>query len=155
MAFGQFFRNLSNKSQKIVLADADGNIIDSVEYFDSAPWPTSPDGGGTYLKLISTSLDNNLASSWEASTDDTLSTDSFLASSSLSIYPNPVTNVLTISASTPISGVKIFNILGALVHEVKTDSQNINMDMSAYSSGIYFIKIYNEEGFTSRKIIKK
>lgn len=77
MAFGQFFRNLSNKSQKIVLADADGNIIDSVEYFDSAPWPTSPDGGGTYLKLISTSLDNNLASSWEASTDDTLSTDSF------------------------------------------------------------------------------
>ena len=46
-------------------------------------------------------------------------------------------------------------ILGALVHEVKTDSQNINMDMSAYSSGIYFIKIYNEEGFTSRKIIKK
>ena len=155
VAFGQFFRNLSNKSQKIVLADADGNIIDSVEYFDSAPWPTSPDGGGTYLKLISTSLDNNLASSWEASTDDTLSTDSFLASSSLSIYPNPVTNVLTISASTPISGVKIFNILGALVHEVKTDSQNINMDMSAYSSGIYFIKIYNEEGFTSRKIIKK
>jgi hypothetical protein len=37
VAFGQFFRNLSNKSQKIVLADADGDIIDSVEYFDSAP----------------------------------------------------------------------------------------------------------------------
>ena len=66
-----------------------------------------------------------------------------------------MTNVLTISASTPISGVKIFNILGALVHEVKTDSQNRKMDMSAYSSGIYFIKIYSEEGVTSRKIIKK
>jgi hypothetical protein len=30
--FGQFTRNLSNKSQKIVLADAYGNTIDSVEY---------------------------------------------------------------------------------------------------------------------------
>jgi hypothetical protein len=28
--FGQFTRNLSNKSQKIVLADAYGNTIDSV-----------------------------------------------------------------------------------------------------------------------------
>jgi hypothetical protein len=47
--FGQFTRNLSNKSQKIVLADAYGNTIDSVEYFDADPWPTSADGGGTTL----------------------------------------------------------------------------------------------------------
>lgn len=153
--FGQFVRNLSNKSQKIVLADADGNIIDSVEYFDAAPWPTTPDGGGTYLDLISTTLDNNLASSWVATNNDTLANRSFLASSTLTIYPNPVSNTLRIQASKPMTGVKMFNILGALVHEIKTDSENINMDLSAYSSGIYFITIYNDEGFTSRKIIKK
>ena len=153
--FGQFVRNLSNKSQKIVLADADGNIIDSVEYFDAAPWPTTPDGGGTYLNLISTTLDNNLASSWVATNNDTLANRSFLASSTLTIYPNPVSNILRIQASKPMTGVKMFNILGALVHEIKTDSENINMDLSAYSSGIYFLTIYNDEGFTSRKIIKK
>lgn len=153
--FGQFVRNLSNKSQKIVLADADGNIIDSVEYFDAAPWPTTPDGGGTYLDLISTTLDNNLASSWVATNNDTLANHSFLASSTLTIYPNPVSNTLLIQASKPMTGVKMFNILGALVHEIKTDSENINMDLSAYSSGIYFLTIYNDEGFTSRKIIKK
>ncbi|MDD2674643.1 MAG: CotH kinase family protein [Flavobacterium sp.] len=153
--FGQFVRNLSNKSQKIVLADADGNIIDSVEYFDAAPWPTTPDGGGTYLDLISTALDNNLASSWVATNNDTLANRSFLASSTLSIYPNPVSSTLQIQASKPMTGVKMFNILGVLQHEIKTDSENITMDLSAYSSGIYFITIYNEEGFTSRKIIKK
>jgi hypothetical protein len=63
--FGQFTRNLSNKSQKIVLADAYGNTIDSVEYFDADPWPTSADGGGTYLDLVNTALDNNIAS-WVA-----------------------------------------------------------------------------------------
>jgi hypothetical protein len=30
--------------KKIVLADAYGNTIDSVEYFDADPWPTSADG---------------------------------------------------------------------------------------------------------------
>lgn len=153
--FGQFIRNLSNKSQKIILADADGNIIDSVEYFDAAPWPTTPDGGGTYLDLISTTLDNNVASSWVATNNDTLSNPSFLASSTLTIYPNPVSNVLRIETSKPMSGVKMFNVLGALVYEVKTDSENVNMDLSAHSSGIYFITIYNEDGFTNRKIIKK
>ena len=73
----------------------------------------------------------------------------------LVFYPNPVSNTLRIQASKPMTGVKMFNILGALVHEIKTDSENINMDLSAYSSGIYFLTIYNDEGFTSRKIIKK
>lgn len=153
--FGQFTRNLSNKSQKIVLADADGNIIDSVEYFDSAPWPTTPDGGGSYLDLINTTLDNNLASSWVASSSDALSNQSFLASSAFMIYPNPVSNMVTIQAGKPMTGVKIYNILGALMQEIKTSSENLNLDLSAYSHGVYFITVYNEDGFTSKKIIKK
>jgi CotH kinase protein/Lamin Tail Domain len=64
--FGQYSRNLSNTSQNIVLADAFGNIIDRVEYSDTTPWPTAADGNGSYLQLISTNLDNNLASSWVA-----------------------------------------------------------------------------------------
>jgi hypothetical protein len=64
--FGQFTRNLSNKSQKNCFADAYGNTIDSVSIFDADPWPTSADGGGTYLDLVNTALDNNIASSWVA-----------------------------------------------------------------------------------------
>ncbi|RKS90371.1 putative secreted protein (Por secretion system target) [Flavobacterium limicola] len=153
--FGQFTRNLSNKSQKIVLADADGNIIDSVEYFDSAPWPTTPDGGGTYLKLISTALDNNLASSWEATSSDALSRDSFADVSSLALYPNPIVDKLTISAAKPITEVQLYTILGYLIKDIKTNSASINVDMSSFSTGIYFIKVQNEDGFTTRKIIKK
>lgn len=152
--FGQFTRNLSNKSQKIVLADADGNIIDSEEYFDAAPWPTTPDGGGSYVKLISTALDNNLASSWETTTSDALSRDSFADTSSVLIYPNPVEKVLTIQAGMPMTEVKIFNRLSALVQVIKVISDVISMDLIFYSSGVYFVKLYSEEGFTSLKIIK-
>ena len=48
-AFGQYSRNFSDKTQKIVLADAYGNVIDKVEYSDASPWPTDADGKGSYL----------------------------------------------------------------------------------------------------------
>lgn len=132
-----------------------GNYATKTEYFDTASWPSTLDGGGTYLDLISATLDSKVASSLVATDDDTISNSSFLASSTCTIYPNPVSNVLSIEASKPISGVKMFNIFGILVHEVKTNSENVNVDVSAYSNGIYFITICNEDGFTNKKIVKK
>ncbi|SDX50515.1 CotH kinase family protein [Flavobacterium degerlachei] len=153
--FGQFVRNLSNKSQKIVLADADGNIIDTVEYFDSAPWPTAADGGGSYLELISTSLDNNLASSWVATTSNVLSAKSFSAPSFFRIYPNPIADIMRIQSVKPMSSIQIFNILGALVQEIKVNSETITIDLSSYTKGIYFVRIYNDDAISSQKIMKK
>ncbi|GLU54345.1 CotH kinase family protein [Dyadobacter frigoris] len=69
-AFGQYTRNLSNKSQKLVLSDAFGNTIDVVEYLDNTPWPSSADGGGKSLELKEVNLNNSLASNWQASAAD-------------------------------------------------------------------------------------
>ena len=40
---------------------------DFVEYDDSLPWPTGPDGGGSTLELINTATDNSIAGSWAES----------------------------------------------------------------------------------------
>ena len=66
--FGQFTRNLSNKGEKLVLADGFGNVIDSVTYSDSSPWPNA-DGNGYYLELIDPHSDNSIAANWTASTN--------------------------------------------------------------------------------------
>ena len=63
--------------------------------------------------------------------------------------------MVTIQAGKPMTGVKIYSILGALMQEIKTSSENLNLDLSAYSQGVYFITVYNEDGFTSKKIIKE
>lgn len=155
-AFGQFTRNLSNSSYKIVLADGFGNTIDSVEYLDVSPWPTEADGTGSYLELISPYLENDLASNWIASNNSNLSTgSSSLESSIISIYPNPVTHFLNIQASEPLSGIKIFDVSGKLIYDLKQKSNTINTDWSQYSNGVYFVTIYNEFGFTTKKIIKQ
>ncbi len=85
-AFGQFTRNLSNSTQKLVLADAFGNTIDTVEYLDDAPWPDA-DGNGKFLQLTDSSLDNSLASSWVATDEVTLSTPTFSSSNSMTHFP--------------------------------------------------------------------
>ena len=154
-AFGQFTRNLSNSSQKIVLADGFGNTIDSVEYFDASPWPIEADGTGSYLQLINTSLDNNLASNWISSSNNVLSTNSTLESSILSIYPNPVTHFLSIHTTEQMSGIKIFDISGKLIFDLKQKSNTINTDWSIYPNGIYFVVIYDESSLVTKKIIKE
>jgi spore coat protein CotH len=155
-AFGQFTRNLSNSSQKLVLADGFGNTIDSVEYLDISPWPTEADGTGSYLELISPILENDLGSNWIASNNTNLSTGfSNLESSNISIYPNPVTHFLNIRSIEPMSGIKIFDVSGKLIYDLKQKSDVINTDWSKYSNGIYFVTIYNETGFVTKKIIKE
>lgn len=58
---------LSNSGEKIDLKDNSSNLIDTVSYSDSSPWPVSPDGTGPSLELKGPNLDNDLAASWGAS----------------------------------------------------------------------------------------
>jgi hypothetical protein len=153
-AFGQFSRNLSNTSQKIVLADGFGNTIDTVEYSNAAPWPGA-DGNGSYLQLSSTDVDNALASSWVATSDNNLSIAENSELKNLILYPNPVTSSLTIQSSQPILTYKVYDVLGRLLYESKQDSNTIKTDWSSYPKGIYFISVSNESGFSTKKIIKQ
>ena len=61
--------SLSNGGEELVLRHANGNIADSVEYGDAAPWPEWPDGQASSLELIDPFLDNSLPGAWTASDD--------------------------------------------------------------------------------------
>ncbi len=154
-AFGQYSRNLSNTSQKIVLADSYGNVIDTVEYFDTAPWPVEADGTGSYLQLVDTSLDNNLAANWQPSTNAILSNNAFKSSTSLSVYPNPVATTLFIQSTKPITNIKVFDVLGTLLQNVPVNANLGTVNLSTYAKGVYFVAVYDENGSTTKRIIKQ
>jgi hypothetical protein len=59
---------LTNTGEPIVIRDALNNIVDSVSYLPSAPWPTSPNGLGTSLILCNPNADNSIGSNWSAAT---------------------------------------------------------------------------------------
>ena len=69
------------------------------------------------------------------------------------IYPNPTKDFVKITGS-HISTVKIYNYLGILVKEIEANSNEIEIEVSNYNSGIYFIEINTENGNNIKRIIK-
>lgn len=72
-----------------------------------------------------------------------------------SMYPNPATNRLNISAKETIQNADIFNVLGKKVMSVNVNKTNESIDVSSLTSGIYLVK-YNVNGtIGTAKFIKQ
>jgi len=72
----------------------------------------------------------------------------------LKIYPNPTKNNLNINAENDISLVEIYNSLGQKIISKTNSSDQLFVDLSNISSGVYFIKTYSGENIQFTKIIK-
>jgi hypothetical protein len=154
--FDTFTRDLSNKSQNLVLSDAFGNLIDEVEYLDKAPWPETADGDGFYLELIDINSDNSLATSWMASSSDVLSTNFFTNSEvDFTVYPNPVEEKLMITSKQTIQKISIFNLLGQQVKTLQVNFKSGEVNISKLNKGMYFLNLQLINGARiSTKIFK-
>lgn len=68
----------------------------------------------------------------------------------INIYPNPFQNILNFS--TTVEEVKIFNIWGSVVYNLK-ENPSKNIDISCLQDGLYFVQLNG--GTSLQKIIKK
>ncbi|MBN1818252.1 MAG: lamin tail domain-containing protein, partial [Sedimentisphaerales bacterium] len=66
--YGPFSGRLNNDGERVELSNANGQILFSVRYNDTWPWPNSPDGTGHTLILATLGGDPEEASTWAAST---------------------------------------------------------------------------------------
>jgi len=64
--YGDLDFGLSADGDAVRLYDRDGNLVDSVAFDDTHPWPEAADGSGSTLELIHPDLDNALPESWSA-----------------------------------------------------------------------------------------
>jgi hypothetical protein len=78
--------------------------------------------------------------------------------SSFNVYPNPVSNILTIDAENQMQGlnkVRLFDAAGRLVYsESVTGLMTYKIDMSSYSKGTYLLSIETEDGNFQLPVIK-
>ncbi len=155
--FGQFTRNVSNKSQKLVLADAFGNVIDSVRYSDQSPWHVEADGVGYYLELINLNSDNSLAANWKISSHLLSDIVDNAAQSFVHVYPNPAQSKITVSSQQKsINSYEVIDLRGRTVLlQTGINSDRFTIDIEYLYPAVYLLKINcgNNESIV-QKIIK-
>jgi len=152
--FGQFTRHLSNSTEQLILADAFGNLIDYVEYYDVSPWPYA-DGNGAHLRLKDPSLDNSLAENWEASSDVITSVKEPVSDMAISVYPNPVRGILNISSETEISSISLYDLRGTILLTQECGGQTTVIDMNGFAPGTYIIRVFTRMGSFPRIVVKE
>ncbi|WP_219008632.1 T9SS type A sorting domain-containing protein [Aquimarina litoralis] len=97
--------------------------------------------------------------SFELTVDPTLSTEEFEFFNGISIYPNPVVDILHIenSEKTRLHKIEIYDINGRLV---KTSSKSgskgdLQLNVANLENGPYFIRIQGEKGSVMKQLIKR
>jgi hypothetical protein len=70
----------------------------------------------------------------------------------IKVYPNPAHNTISVDNSIPIKSINIYNLQGVLMAKSFVN----NVDISAFSAGIYLLEVENTEGSLSRiKFVKE
>jgi len=73
---------------------------------------------------------------------------------SFSYYPNPVKDILNISAKNGIKTVEIYNTAGQEVKSQKATGNNAQFNMSGLQSGSYTVRVVTSKGVETFKVIK-
>ena len=83
-----------------------------------------------------------------------LDSDTVSTTSSLSFFPNPVVDELTIIAQAPIESIIIYNVLGQSVFRFRPNAVNTKIDMSDLQSGTYFMEVSVNKTYKKVRVIK-
>jgi len=76
-----------------------------------------------------------------------------LNSGSVSIYPNPATDVVNVKSDYNITNIEVMNYIGQVVYSKKeTDSRLVKINTSSFEAGVYFVKVTTSQGVRTAKI---
>ena len=100
-------------------------------------------------------LDNFKFTNDEVESEDPPVSVNEVTNESLSIYPNPINDVLYLTSQQEISKIELYDITGALVFSKNNPSKNNKIDMHNYAKGAYLIKVtYSDNNAVVKKLTK-
>ncbi|MDF2437668.1 MAG: hypothetical protein K0Q95_2044 [Bacteroidota bacterium] len=111
--------------------------------------------GGTYDILVQGTEDVRLAVGFMVAYPVSLNENILVGD--LSVYPNPSTGVFNLKAGKTFtnSNVNVTDLQGKIIISEKMNGTNSSVDLSAFTSGMYFIQVTNEDKMINTKIIKE
>ncbi len=79
-----------------------------------------------------------------------LSIDEVFANN-IGVYPNPVSDVISILTTESIEKIELYNSLGQLIMDKNQQTKQLNVE--GLKSGVYFLKIYSGSRSTTKKVL--
>ncbi|TND01995.1 MAG: Kelch repeat type 1-containing protein [Bacteroidetes bacterium] len=73
----------------------------------------------------------------------------------ISVYPNPVKEIVTVLSQIKKGEIIIYNHALEKIYSAKVTGTKTEIDLGKAPNGIYFIKVISDEGTATRKIIKE
>jgi hypothetical protein len=71
------------------------------------------------------------------------------------VYPNPVSDKLSIEAQEAIGKVEIYNVMGTLVYSQKDCADKVEIETSQLPAGTYLIRLTTDNATVMRRFVKK
>jgi hypothetical protein len=153
-AFGQYNKRLNNDGETLILENRYKQIVDSVSYSDTIPWPVAADGLGYSIELADQNSDNSDYRNWKVSdykNGSPLKPQSIEESETV-LYPNPFTNKVYIGIGNPEFRdetfiVDVFNLHGSKVKTLELNSYKLIFEIPVQDlkQGVYIFQIQTRE----------
>jgi hypothetical protein len=74
---------------------------------------------------------------------------------SIMVYPNPVSDNLSIEAKEAIGKVEIYNVMGTLVYSQKDCESKVEIETSQLPAGTYLIRLTTDNATVMRRFVKE
>ncbi|TDY11926.1 T9SS type A sorting domain-containing protein [Meridianimaribacter flavus] len=125
-------------SRELITNDAEGNPIEMItQSYLFGSWVNSTRDRRTYPDCLTLS-------------------DEEVAFEEINIYPIPATDELTIENTTQQDfALQLFDINGKLIKVEQLLNYRNNLDVSSFNSGVYILKLSNQSGVYTKRIIKQ
>ena len=141
----------SGSGEALRLYDNYGQLIDSVTYGISAPWPLAAAGTGATLELKDPALDNTDGNNWYADVlkfgspgEMNYQTTGWIENknSELSIYPNPAKGEFFVKTTSVSTKIDLLTLQGVVLQTITLNSIGLqHVNINQLPDGIYLVRI--------------
>jgi len=109
-----------------------------------------PIDGVSYYRLRQTDFDGNVSFS-------PIERVEFIGQNRIQVFPNPSDGIfhLANSSQLDIEGVRVVNNLGQMVYPLIRKEEDVTIDLSQLSQGIYILQVWNGSSLTSTRLVKR
>jgi len=156
---GKMYFSASDGTNGFELWESDGTTAGTIKIQPAISSASNPLKENPYFTELNGSLyfvanfDGNGAELWKLTTSG-LGVADEQTQKSIQFYPNPVKDILHLSAEENINQIQVLDMSGKVVYQNKFNQSKINIDLSHLKQAVYLVQITTQNQTSTIKILK-